>query len=549
MGNETKKLIVEDDNDLTLRDILSHIPDVLFRLDPGGKFLDEKERETAKNIWSPKVSEKAMPFITRALESGDRQIYSYSLKKKDGKKYYEARIIKAKADRVLVVARDITDKKIAEIKIEKYKKKLERIIEESDGELDVTSEYLKIFKHAIDQSSNSVVIITSEGIVDYVNNRFKNLTGYSTGDIIGVDVGKEANPVFPEPELWEQIKSLGHWKGEIYNITRDGSFFYGDADVVPLDDDDDRVSHYILQFEDITAKKNEEKEIENVRKVLDKTDIRSIDMEMDWQDWKEKILSRNISRTDKSLFRNINNSFTQGAGLGSLISLLEMMSSGAERDGDKYRINASLFDLIIDNARIAEDAFKMFSNLDWIISNDFELEPLSARELYDFIKVVVNKANEFTSIKRHKIITSELDAIMKNIMIDINKEHMYKAVYEILINAMKFSKPDTNIIIIFRADSRNLILNFINDPEKGEGNTPGIPVEYEKVVFEPFYRLSKLVFEQYRSLDFGLGLTLIEKIISKHGGEIFLGNIRDHTDLKREPQQKVNLTIILPVRK
>ncbi len=530
-------------------EILSHIPDIVFRLDSRGEFIDEKDREIAGNYWPSKASEKAMPKIIRAIETGDQQFYDYQLKRKDRRVYYEARIIKAEGERVLVIVRDVTGKKIAEIKLNEYKKNLEMLVKERVAELGVASGYLDTFKHAIDQSPNSVVILSSEGIVEYINKKFKILSGYSTGDLLGIDAGKGSNPVFPEPELWEEISSRGHFKGEIYNINKAGEFFYGDAEVVPLLDEKGKVTHFILQFEDITMKKMEEKEIEKVRKVLDKTDIRTIDMEMDWQAWKEKILSRNISRTDKSLFKNINNSFTQGAGLGSLISLLEVMTNNAVKDGDKYRVDGAILDLIVNNVQVAQDAFKMFSNLDWIISNDFELERISIKEFHEFIKVVINKANEFVSIKRQKIILSESDLLMKNIMVEINKEYLYKAIYEILINAMKFSRPDSNIIVMIRVDSNNLILTFTNDPEKGENNIQGIPAEFEKVVFEPFYRLSKLVFEEYRSLDFGLGLTLIEKIISKHGGEIHLGNIKDHSDLKREPQWKVNLTILLPIKK
>jgi signal transduction histidine kinase len=87
----------------------------------------------------------------------------------------------------------------------------------------------------------------------------------------------------------------------------------------------------------------------------------------------------------------------------------------------------------------------------------------------------------------------------------------------------------------------------LSEPEKGSEGILGVPPEYEKIVFEPFYRLSKLVYEQFKTLDFGLGLTLIEKIIIKHGGDVVLKNIIDHSDIKREPLFKVSLTITLPL--
>jgi signal transduction histidine kinase len=59
--------------------------------------------------------------------------------------------------------------------------------------------------------------------------------------------------------------------------------------------------------------------------------------------------------------------------------------------------------------------------------------------------------------------------------------------------------------------------------------------------------MTKFVYEQYNTLDFGLGLTLVEKIVTKHGGEVVAENIVAHSDLKREPQTKVSLTITFPI--
>ena len=93
----------------------------------------------------------------------------------------------------------------------------------------------------------------------------------------------------------------------------------------------------------------------------------------------------------------------------------------------------------------------------------------------------------------------------------------------------------------------NVLISIVSDPDKTINEKNGIPNEFSKLVFEPFYRLSGAVFEQFKTLDFGLGLTLIEKIVQKHGGEVDIKNIQDNTDLKMKSQTKVNLTISLPV--
>jgi nitrogen fixation/metabolism regulation signal transduction histidine kinase len=55
------------------------------------------------------------------------------------------------------------------------------------------------------------------------------------------------------------------------------------------------------------------------------------------------------------------------------------------------------------------------------------------------------------------------------------------------------------------------------------------------------------VYEKYDSIDYGLGLTLVEKIIEKHGGQITAFNVQDNSDLTRGAVTKVSLTVKIPL--
>jgi PAS domain S-box-containing protein len=543
------------------RDILSTIPDIMFNLNADGSFCDDIEREMARRVWNDKTARMAAPLIEAALKTGEPQIFEYSLKKADSISHLEARIIKSGGSKALVIAREVTDKKNAELELSSYRDRLEELVDQRTKELSnanktLSSEIdirkkiehnLRVFSHAIDQNPNIVVIINKNSEVEYVNTKFTDLSGFSSDDIIGSKVNSQGNKVFPEPEMWDNIVKNSGWKGELYSLNKKGEIYYLNASVASIKDQKGDISHYIISAEDITQKKKDNMTIEQISRVIERSKVDLLDKDIDWQEWKEKMMSRSISRTDKSLFRNINNSFTQGAGFGTLISLLEMMSSTAIRSGSECTVDNSLFELISNNLKIAQDAFKTFSNIDWIISNEFALEKISLPDIYDYTKAVIEKAKPFTSNKGQRLIISDYKISDKELYLNLNKEHYFKAVYEGLINAMKFSKNNSYIVVIIHLTGRNLGVSIINDPEKTDEGIIGVPPEYEKVVFEPFYRLTKFVFEQYNTLDFGLGLTLIDKIIGKHGGEVFINNILDHTDLKREPQTKVNLTMMLPM--
>ena len=53
--------------------------------------------------------------------------------------------------------------------------------------------------------------------------------------------------------------------------------------------------------------------------------------------------------------------------------------------------------------------------------------------------------------------------------------------------------------------------------------------------------------DQYNTLEFGLGLTVVEKIIQKHNGTVSISNVMDHTDLTSKPEEKSVISIKIPL--
>ncbi len=359
---------------------------------------------------------------------------------------------------------------------------------------------------------------------------------------------KTPNPILPEDSLVKHLRGVKTWTGEIYNTTKSGQLYYLEVTISKLKNTEGKTTYIVVTGEDITARKRDELELDRMKTSLKGSASDAIDKEMDWQSWKEKMLNRNISRTDKSIFSNINNSFTQGAGFGTLITFMEMMAKNSEETEDEKRIvDAQLFNEAMKNVKIAQDAFKIFAGIDWIISNTFELELKTVSDLYTLLKGVISKNMKFAPINKNRIIINELPRGMKNKKIRINTQYLSEAVSELIINALKFSRNGTNILVMLYSQNTNIRVSVINEPLKTSDGILGIPPEYEKVIFEPFYRISKLVFERYNTLDFGIGLTFVEKIVTRHGGEIFAENILDYSDVKKDPATKVNLMMSFPL--
>ena len=122
---------------------------------------------------------------------------------------------------------------------------------------------LRKFSRVIEQTASTVVITDADGIIEYVNPHFSEITGYTAEEAIGKrpDMWKysHAGPV-ADDELWHTIQSGQVWRGEFHNRRKDGSLFWEAAIVSPIRNNDGAISHFVAIQDDITQRKEIEKQ-------------------------------------------------------------------------------------------------------------------------------------------------------------------------------------------------------------------------------------------------------------------------------------------------
>ena len=135
-------------------------------------------------------------------------------------------------------ARDITHRKIAEKEIADY-------------------------KNAIDQSS--IVSITDDkGVINYVNDHFCRISGYSAADLLGSDhriLNSGYHTEATMENLWTTIAQGKTWAGELRNKARDDSFYWVDVTIIPFMDHKRKPVQYLTIGTDISKRKTMEQEI------------------------------------------------------------------------------------------------------------------------------------------------------------------------------------------------------------------------------------------------------------------------------------------------
>lgn len=149
------------------------------------------------------------------------------------------RDIMLKPTGILTVTRDITERKQAEVE-------------------------LRRLTHAIEQSPVSVVITNAAGNIEYVNPKFTEITGYTKDEVHGKNPhilkSGETDPR-EYKQLWEAITAGKEWQGEFHNKKKNGELFWEAASISPVRNDKGTITHFVAIKEDITERKQAEKEL------------------------------------------------------------------------------------------------------------------------------------------------------------------------------------------------------------------------------------------------------------------------------------------------
>jgi len=125
---------------------------------------------------------------------------------------------------------------------------------------------------AVEQSPASIVITNLEGEIEYVNEAFVRVTGYSREEAQGqnprlLQSGNTSPAVYLE--LWETLLQGNIWRGEFQNQRKDGSTYSELATIAPVRQENGEITHYVAIKLDNTAQKQLEQALEEHQRHLE----------------------------------------------------------------------------------------------------------------------------------------------------------------------------------------------------------------------------------------------------------------------------------------
>ncbi len=130
---------------------------------------------------------------------------------------------------------------------------------------------LRNLGRALEQSPASVMITNTQGIIEYVNPKFCEVSGYSRDEAIGQGAGmlrsgEMSGDVYRD--LWKTLEQGQEWHGQLLNRRKDGSLFWEQASISAVRCENGQCQSYIAVKEDITQQKEMEEQLKMIEAVF-----------------------------------------------------------------------------------------------------------------------------------------------------------------------------------------------------------------------------------------------------------------------------------------
>ena len=249
--------------------LINALPDLILRMSGAGIYLDffcnnklgvlGDPSLIGKSLYEnsllpPTIADMMMQYIGKALQTGSLQIYEHELPINDGLRVEEVRITVCAENEVLVIIRDVSDRKQAEIALKQSQERLK------------SSEYL--LNAMFMRSPLAIAITDITGKFVRTNPEYQKIVGYSEVEL--------ANLRFTDITLADDVDENLRRRDLVLNnecesyqmekrfIRRDGSTVWVKASSSKIDQDNGDPPFFIGVLEDISDRKQAEASLQSL---------------------------------------------------------------------------------------------------------------------------------------------------------------------------------------------------------------------------------------------------------------------------------------------
>jgi diguanylate cyclase (GGDEF)-like protein/PAS domain S-box-containing protein len=230
-----------------------------------------------------------------------------------------------------------------------------------------TTELVRKLSLAVEQSGNMVVITDPGGVIEYVNPRFCNTTGYSREEILGRELWTLKSLEMPAAayrEIVDTLNSGREWHGELHNRKRNGEFYWCLESISPVRDEHGNITNFVSVAEDISERKHAETTIRHLAYNDPLTGLPNRRLFRDRLEQARTAAQRSgelfgLMYLDLDRFKNVNDTLGHEVGDMLLKAVAQRISDCLRKGDTMARLGGDEFGVIVAEAHRQEDLVRV----------------------------------------------------------------------------------------------------------------------------------------------------------------------------------------------
>ena len=351
---------------------------------------------------------------------------------------------------------------------------------------------------ALQTADNSIVITTRDGRIQWVNDAFTRMTGYSAVEAIGQDSrllksGQQSSSFYQG--LWETVLAGRVWHGELINKRKDGSLYDEEITITPVRNAQGVIDHFIAIKQDITTRKQAEQSLRDTNRQLVEAlkELRTAQQQLVEQ---ERLGA--LGRMASGIAHDFNNA------LSPIVGFADILLEHPDRIADRAKVIRYL-ELIKSSAQQATQVVRRLREFYRRRSRGEVFLPVDLNPLIQQTIELTRPRWELQTQAAGHPIKLQLD-LAEIPLIYGNADELRDAFTNLIFNAVDGMPQGGTLTIRSAKNDQKVSLEFSD-------TGIGMSEETRRHCFEPFYSTKG-------EHGTGLGLALVHGIVRRHDGSI-----------------------------
>jgi len=342
---------------------------------------------------------------------------------------------------------------------------------------------------ALEQSPAAVVVTDPAGVIEYVNPKFVELTGYTPAEVMGQNpriLNSGTQPPEFYRDLWHTIRDGHVWRGDFANRRKSGDLYWVQASISPVFDDAGGLTHFVAVQEDVTERRRAGEELQKAY-----TDVRES---------RDRLREAETLR-DELVHMIVHDMRSELMGVQWTVSLVERLRRVPDNEAAVARAMNRIHDVVNDLLEMASaqlDVSRLEAGELPITRESTDVAELAARSMELF-----TLPDSDVSLQLHQNGDTRCHC---------DKKLVQRVITNLVGNAVKHVGDDGRILVAVAGDERAVLVEVID-------NGPGIPPEFHERIFQKFGQVNPGG-KDAAKYSSGIGLTFCRLAVEAHGGTI-----------------------------